>query len=145
MVAIDLSTVAVDELIPVLTNFKHSNQSILPFTLSGSSEDVFVKLLEKSATMAPGGRVEVSRELLHHIVDLLIKSLLLTLYRQNSLLCRLALSLISRPSPQPMLSLATSPRGSARLLPILFPKSSPTLMRCLQSFLVALNKIPTCY
>jgi hypothetical protein len=59
MTVIDLSTVQVDELIPVLTKFKHSNQSILPFTLSGSSEAVFAEVLKKAATMPSAGCVEV--------------------------------------------------------------------------------------
>ncbi|KAG7667160.1 hypothetical protein Ndes2526B_g04335 [Nannochloris sp. 'desiccata'] len=62
MAIIDLSTVQVDDLIPVLTNFKHCNQSILPFTLSGSSEAVFAELLEKAAIGPSAGCVEIGPE-----------------------------------------------------------------------------------
>ena len=57
MAVIDLSTMDVEELAPVLTSFKYSNQCILPFSVSGSSEAVFSSLLEKSAS---AGKVEVS-------------------------------------------------------------------------------------
>lgn len=79
MAIIDLSTVQVDDLIPVLTNFKHCNQSILPFTLSGSSEAVFAELLEKAAIGPSAGCVEVSKTLLHHIVASFKKSFSLAL------------------------------------------------------------------
>jgi hypothetical protein len=61
MAVIDLSTVTVDELTSILTNFKHSShqKSVLPFTLSGSSAAVFEKLLAKSDAITHAGRVEV--------------------------------------------------------------------------------------